>query len=485
MREPIDIVLLFDTEDMVSPAEAGSDDSILDLATAMTQAGLPGVFLVIGDRAKLLGERGRQDVIDAVRKHEVGLHTRSTLHPTNPEMVAGLSFEDGYARVLASEKQGIAWVEEAFGMKACAMSTHWLYACPHTLAAAGALGLPYVYGFPACPGKYGVSRYAGALVLPWLSPRLPGDEGVVEPYFDGFDESYSEDAAFEAVLEQFDARIQACHQAGQPFMSALLYHPLRLRLKDYIERYVTRNGVNLPKEMVGKKFGMPRLYSKEEYEQNLKNFKRLTKWIAQDKRLRPVTMKEVVAKYGVQAKWFSQHELVTRARAVIESGKIILGGVMSPAEFVAAGARAVVWADEHGVLPERVKRDDVLGPTRDPIVAPEKLGLSWEDLVRHCRETLSHVEKAGGLPANFGEFPDRLGINQLHHVLARALVACEEGARPAVFEVRDVARAPELGALLGKRFMDVTEGFYCVPDLDVTPLYRHGKLQTWTLKAAR
>jgi hypothetical protein len=483
MREPIDIVLLFDTEDMVSPPEAGSDDSILDLAGAMTEAGLPGVFLVIGDRAKLLGERGRKDVIAAVRRHEVGLHTRSTLHPTNPEMVGGVSWDTGLARVRESEKQGIAWVEEAFGMKACAMSTHWLYACPHALAVAGELGLPYAYGFPACPPMYGVSRYAGALVLPWMSPRMPGEEGVVEPYFDGFDESYTEDAAFEETLARFDNTVQQCYEAGQPFMSTLLYHPLRLRLKDYIERFVVLNGTNLPAEMVGKKFGMPRLYSKGEYENNLRNFRRLLQKIRADKRLRPVTMKEVVAKYGVQATEFSKGELVERAKLVGDGRAIPLGGTMSPAEFVVAGARAVIWADEHGALPERVKREDVLGPTRDPLVAPERLTLSWGELVGACRELLEIVEKTKGLPGNLGVFPDRLGVNHLHFLVAKALVAMDAGAKPEVIKLRDVMRAPELGALIGKRFMDVAEGYYCVPDLDVTPLYRHGKLQTWSLKS--
>ena len=65
-----------------------------------------------------------------------------------------------------------------------------------------------------------------------------------------------------------------------------------------------------------------------------------------------------------------------------------------------------------------------------------------------------------------------------------ALVALDAGAKPDVFKLRDVMRAPELGALIGKRFMDVAEGYYCAPDLDVTPLYRHGKLQTWSLKEA-
>lgn len=46
--------------------------------------------LFIGDRAELLRERGRWDVVDGLTPHEVGLHTRSARHPSSPEYTPGL-----------------------------------------------------------------------------------------------------------------------------------------------------------------------------------------------------------------------------------------------------------------------------------------------------------------------------------------------------------------------------------------------------------
>ncbi len=151
MAAQLDVVLLFDTEDIFSPPEVGNDDSIKDLATILTEEGLPGIFLLIGDRALHLRERGRQDVVDALAPHEVGLHTRSARHPCSPEYVQGKSWEGGVAIALRHEREGVAIVEDVFGRPACALSTHYEYATPHSQRAAALLGLPYVYAFPAAP----------------------------------------------------------------------------------------------------------------------------------------------------------------------------------------------------------------------------------------------------------------------------------------------------------------------------------------------
>src|SRR4051794_31944587 len=103
----IDVVLTFDVEDVFSAPEVGNDDSIKELADIMTEEGVPGVFLFIADRAAQLAERGRHDVIRAVARHEVGLHTRSAKHPCPPEYIAGRSWAEGIAEAYARETEGI------------------------------------------------------------------------------------------------------------------------------------------------------------------------------------------------------------------------------------------------------------------------------------------------------------------------------------------------------------------------------------------
>ena len=150
-KEPerrLDTALFLDVEDIFNPPELGNDDSIKQLATILTEEGLRANFMVIGDRALLLKERGRKDVIESLKPHEVGLHTRSARHPEVPEYVAGKSWEEGVAECLKREREGTEIIRDVFGKPCASLSTHNLFAAPHSQRVASILGLPYVYATP-------------------------------------------------------------------------------------------------------------------------------------------------------------------------------------------------------------------------------------------------------------------------------------------------------------------------------------------------
>src|SRR5215203_4174693 len=71
-RPVIDVILWFDTEDYILPA---SDDAALRLASWLTTQGVRATFKVVGEKARTLERRGRTDVIEALKKHEIGYHT--------------------------------------------------------------------------------------------------------------------------------------------------------------------------------------------------------------------------------------------------------------------------------------------------------------------------------------------------------------------------------------------------------------------------
>ena len=66
------VVLWFDTEDYVDPL---ADDAALRIATDLTQLGVHGTFKVVGEKARVLRQRGRTDVIDALSRHSIGYHS--------------------------------------------------------------------------------------------------------------------------------------------------------------------------------------------------------------------------------------------------------------------------------------------------------------------------------------------------------------------------------------------------------------------------
>jgi hypothetical protein len=57
------VILWFDTEDYVDPI---TDDAALRIANDLTTLGVHGTFKVVGEKARVLQQRGRIDVIQAL-----------------------------------------------------------------------------------------------------------------------------------------------------------------------------------------------------------------------------------------------------------------------------------------------------------------------------------------------------------------------------------------------------------------------------------
>jgi len=421
-------------------------------------------------------------VIDSLAPHEVGLHTRSARHPCSPEYVQRKSWEEGLAEALRHEREGVEIIRDVFGRPACALSTHNQFATPHSMRAAALLGLPYVYAFPAAPPLYSVSWYAGALGLPWSSPMLEG--GLCErTFFGGFDDHYPENAAFEALMRRFDAHIGACLEEGQPFLSLLLYHPQRVRLAQFIDSFWAPDGVNYPVAEWGKR-GQPARYTPPQVMTALENFRRLASKIRNDPRLRPLSVGEVVRQYGSQPAQITFEELLAASRDVCAKNEILLHERFSPAEILVGLAEAVVHTAQHGKLPAHTLRRDVLGPVQNMIYHPETRTFDWRTLTKKAGQILDRIAKSGHLPAMLGEAGERVGINHLYRAFAETCLSIAAGDTPAEISLRPMPRHPALAEAIGMRFVQVAESALMSPDLDVDALYRHGKLQTWTLKPA-
>src|SRR5215467_12990909 len=75
----VDVILWFDTEDYLSLAD---DDACKRLADLLTERHIRATFKVVGEKARVLERRGRTDVIEALRKHDIGFHANyHSVHP--------------------------------------------------------------------------------------------------------------------------------------------------------------------------------------------------------------------------------------------------------------------------------------------------------------------------------------------------------------------------------------------------------------------
>src|SRR5579862_3578195 len=79
----VNVILWFDTEDYLLPAD---DDAAKRLAEMLTARGIRATFKVVGEKARTLERRGRTDVIAALQKHAIGYHANfHSVHPTPTE----------------------------------------------------------------------------------------------------------------------------------------------------------------------------------------------------------------------------------------------------------------------------------------------------------------------------------------------------------------------------------------------------------------
>ncbi len=96
-----ELIFSFDTEDFTSNTAA---DSIRDEARILREEGVRGCFLMVGLLARSLEKWQRDDVIEELKHHEVGLHSYGhTLHPTINEYTDVEDFSVAYNLVMKEE----------------------------------------------------------------------------------------------------------------------------------------------------------------------------------------------------------------------------------------------------------------------------------------------------------------------------------------------------------------------------------------------
>jgi hypothetical protein len=108
----VDVIFWFDTEDYLLPAD---DDAAKRLGEMLTQRGIRATFKVVGEKARVLEQRKRDDVIAVLKKHDIGYHSAfHSVHPTPTEYLAYCNWLDGVEEFVRRESKGAADVKRVF-----------------------------------------------------------------------------------------------------------------------------------------------------------------------------------------------------------------------------------------------------------------------------------------------------------------------------------------------------------------------------------
>ena len=134
-----DLIFSFDSEDYLTLQAA---DAELWWAAELSKRSFRGSWQLVGEFVRALKRWGREDVIAAIAKHEIGYHTNyHSLYPTHPEAVEKLNLADGIRYITGVEAPGVSTLATTFNtwpVSYCSAGDSWT---PSTLLALSRMGI--------------------------------------------------------------------------------------------------------------------------------------------------------------------------------------------------------------------------------------------------------------------------------------------------------------------------------------------------------
>jgi hypothetical protein len=461
------VVLWFDTEDYILPA---SDDSALRLATFLKGQGIRATFKVVGEKARTLERRGRNDVIAALRNHEIGYH--SNYHSTQPSPAMYLNemgWSDGVREFDRRERAGFDDVQRIFGQA------------------------PSCYGQPGtswAPQSFGAIRSWGMQVYLDAGGHVQLDDKPY--YYCGIFTMYKlahqlrtmllKPSDLEPAEQQFRASREALLKEGGGLVS-IIYHPCEFVHKEFWDGVNFREGANPPREV----WKTPREKTAEEKAIAFGNFEQYVTYMKHFPDVQFITASEALHLYRDDAagRVFSRDDIGHIARVCgPQISYLRVGDLYLSAAETFSLLNSFVAQSADGKQPGAV----TLGPTPyGPGQATEPLKdatkTTTNQLMRTAVDTQDYIAKHGSIP-------DTVWLGSLHVPPESYL----QGLAFVASRLLDGKDLPEY-VTLPPATLDAAR---FVPNDDMTlwkwPIFTKGfhapevmklaKLQAWTLKPA-
>lgn len=226
------VTLFMDVEDLVAPE---ADDIAKTCSDILAEEGVQATMCIVGEKARLLKERGRSDVIQALKQHDIGFHSAThSVHPTITEYLADKDWDTGVSEAIRREKPGVQALLDTFNLMPSCFAGPGNSWGPQICGAMEHLGIhSFVYAHTCIP-EGGIHRFNGLTAYPWGG---------------GFsDGNYQDDAKAELDRERVTAHIVAKRDAGAIWQEVFLGHPTRILHEAFWDLANFERGKVTPKE---------------------------------------------------------------------------------------------------------------------------------------------------------------------------------------------------------------------------------------------
>jgi len=455
------VLFWFDVEDCTVTQ---SDDAAKRIAQILERCGVRGLFKVVGQKARMLEQRVRYDVIDELKRHDIGFH--SNWHGRRPqiaEYLAALDWEEGVAEFERREGPGLEDVRRLFGVNPLTYGqpgSNWApqpfpvlrrWDIPTYVSGYGYVGVdcqPFWYGGVLCTSHMYGQRFSGEPQRHLIGLNFElGKPGELEKH----------KQLFETSREQL---------AGTGGLACVMNHPCTLVL----ERWFSTE-----------------MKSRELTEAGFRHFETFVEWVVSCENVKPTSGHELTRLYADRARGrtFSRDELRQLAQALTEeiNFQVIDDVSVSPAEAFGLLTRCLTQYLVHAELPAEVAH----APVYNPIQRPAHIEYGTVALPAFC----AAVGVVNEFLAREGRVPDEVAVGPYTVEPADFLAAV---ARMLVraFDGESLPEQIELGlaACAFERYVDEDaakagwRGAMMPSEFEALELLDLAKLGAWTLKPA-
>ncbi len=464
---PVYVILWFDTEDFILPE---SDDALLRIATFLAEESAPATFKIVGEKARVLKERDRKDILTILKRHDVGYHTNfHSVQPTPALYLSPLGWEEGVAEFQRREYPGLVDLQRITGRPA---------SC---------------YGQPG--SSWGPQQY-GAL-RSWRIPVYLDDGSHVSldgrPFwYDGILTFYSLTHTIRTELggsndlEHAKAEFQEAHrelkESGGGVIS-IYYHPCEFVHAEFWDGVNFSEGANPPRSTWKK----PPVKSAEEVETAHTTFEDYIRFIKSFPKIRFKTARMLPALYPDLAllRSFSEAELLEIARAVESRGVNYQEQQrfsLSASEIFSLLTRfAETKLADEPATPLQLERPPILGPINlQP--AQRVIGTSLNQYERTVQDVVRFMKSEERIPGTIWLGSQVVSPESFLVTTARYVLDTQpDPGNPAeiLFEPAELRPAKHV-----KNDKSIWDWVIFPPNFEAPEMMELAKRQSWTLKPA-
>jgi hypothetical protein len=458
------IVLWFDTEDYLLPA---SDDAALRLAQFLSDEGIRATFKVVGEKARTLKRRERYDVIEALKKHEIGYHSNwHSVQPSPAMYLSDLGWDEGVAEFERREGPGRDDVKKIFGQAPTCYGQPGSSWAPQSFGAMRRWEMP-VYldagSHVALADK--PLYYCGVLTLYKLAYTLRT--------------GLSGESDLRAAEDRFQSARQALRAEGGGVVS-IYYHPCEFVHKEFWDGVNFRAGANPPRD----KWKLPPAKTAEESAVAWRTFEGYIRFIRGFDDVRFITASEAARLYRDRARGrkFTADEI-----------RAIASRVTSEVTFQQHDGLALSASETFALLNEFVARGgeseplelnlSPFGPTEPrPALAGENK-VDWSQFSRTASDVADFVRRQNRVPSTVWLGSTPVPPDSYLVALAEVATGLAEGRKPPESVTLKPARLAAADYVSNDR-AGLWGWVIFPPGFRAPAMMELAKRQAWTLKPA-